>query len=100
TACGSLLSTQTSESDEPAVVTTVEPLNVEGPARFRSPTRLPALEGLPVQEAEAAAKAGGWSQVVTVEMDAERPDRVLDYVSDLVGLYVRDGIVVEAWTGG
>lgn len=83
-----------------AVVTTVEPLNVEGPERFRSPTRLPALEGLPVQEAEAAAKAGGWTQVVVVEMDAERPDRVLDYVSDLVGLYVRDGVVIEAWTGG
>ena len=34
------------------------------------------------------------------DIDFVTPERPADYLESLLGLYVEDGVVIEAWSGG
>lgn len=92
-----------SESVDEAVVTTLiaaPPHTTGDPSEYRSPTRIPVLEGIPSEEADAAALTAGWEIVLILNIDEPRPERPADYAWQILGLYERGGIVQEAWTGG
>ena len=82
-------------------------ISTQGPNAFNSPTRIGAFEGLAVEEAEDAALAAGWEFVDVRDIDFDEFDgngesagRPADYLESLLGLYVEDGVVIEAWSGG
>lgn len=82
-------------------------ISTQGPNAFNSPTRIGAFEGLAVGEAEDAALQAGWEFVEVRDIDFDEFDgngesagRPADYLESLLGLYVEDGVVIEAWSGG
>lgn len=75
---------------------------LEEPGRFdRGRTRIGAIEGFGVDDASAWAFESGWREVLVIDID--NPDverRPAAYIASVLGLYERDGIVIEAWVGG
>lgn len=66
-----------------------------------SRARVTSIEGFTVEEAQDWAQLSGWGEVDIVDLDDKNPpDRPTDYDPHRIGLYVRDGVVIEAWTGG
>lgn len=87
-------------SEESADKSVLPPL--EDPTRFdRGRTRIRAIEGFDVTAAESWAVESGWIEVLVIDID--NPDvepRPAGYNQLVLGLYDRDGVVVEAWVGG
>ena len=75
-------------------------IGIQGPNAFNSPTRIGEFEGLIVEDAQAAALQAGWEFVEVRDIDFVTPERPADYLESLLGLYVEDGVVIEAWSGG
>jgi len=103
-ACGStpLASDNTAEgtNDEPTVTTLDAGVPLQDPNVYRSPTRIPAFEGMGIDEARDAALAAGWTVISVHDIDEPQPESDTDYFAEEMGLHARDGIVIEAWTGG
>ena len=63
--------------------------------------RVALVEELPVDEAEALAVEQGFTMVIVERCDGSTSrTRPAEYFSETIGLYVDDGVVVRAWTGG
>lgn len=75
---------------------------LEDPGRFdRGRARIRAIEGFETDDAKAWAVDSGWLEILVIDIDI--PDvegRPADYWPFVLGLYERDGVVVEAWVGG
>lgn len=69
--------------------------------RGRRKTRVGAIEGFEVTVAEEWAIASGWREALVIDIDnPDVEDRSAAYWPFTLGLYQRNGIVVEAWVGG
>ena len=75
-------------------------IGLQGPNVFNSPTRIGEFEGLTAEDAEVAALQAGWEFVEVRDINFVTPERPADYLESLLGLYVEDGVVIEAWSGG
>ena len=75
---------------------------LEEPGRFdRGRTRIGAIEGFGVEEASTWAVDSGWQEILVINIDnPEVEPRPALYTSSVIGLYERDGIVIEACVGG
>lgn len=115
TACGSSAQSADVSGSNEAVTTTFAydppsdqvadksaPPPLVDPSRFdRGRTRIRAIEGFEVIVAEEWAIASGWREVLVIDIDnPDVEDRPADYWPFTLGLYQRNGIVVEAWVGG
>jgi hypothetical protein len=93
--------TQTTPQGATVTILQSAPENGSGaPADYRSPTRIGALEGIPVEDARARAIAAGWVTVLVSPAGEPPPVRPSIYDAKSIGLYTLDDVVVEAWTGG
>lgn len=74
---------------------------LDDPGRYGSRARIRAIEGYEVDEAQAWASESGWTEVQVI--DADNPvvePRPAIYDGARIGLCERDGLVIQAWTGG
>jgi len=62
--------------------------------------RIGGFEGLAVEDAQIAASEAGWEFLEVRDIDFEEPNRLADYCNTTIGLFVENGVVIEAWSGG
>lgn len=100
-ACSSANISTSPETTTPAVASTTPAITgIQGPDGLNSPVRIGGFEGLAVEDAQIAASEAGWEFLEVRDIDFEEPNRLADYCNTTIGLFVENGVVIEAWSGG